>query len=348
MKLWTPMRRAAVALILFLMVTVSVFAARGDLFVITNSSNADVFRITSAGDVVPGADNTYDLGTAALSFQDAHVQGTLTVGTVSATTVTGAHNGTVGATTPAAGTFTTLTATGDVTMNDAGADNLLIGAAADTVTITSDTLSLTDDNWSVSDAGVAAFLATTVTSLAADSVTLTKESARTIKIAASTTDDTAGAALTVAAADGAPTGDNNGGNLQLNGGNATNGGTDGLVDIGATNTSAITLAVDTTAEADLVVAGNLALAGSFNYGVDSVGTDAYAVTLTPAPAAYVTGMVIIFKAGTANTGACSIDVNGLGVKNIKLNGTSDPGDNEILAGMAVMLVYDGTNFLIVH
>ena len=46
-------------------------------------------------------------------------------------------------------------------MNDAGADNILIGAAADTVTIISDTLSLTDNNWSIDAAGAAALVSVT-------------------------------------------------------------------------------------------------------------------------------------------------------------------------------------------
>lgn len=73
------------------------------------------------------------------------------------TTSTGINNTAIGQTTAAAGTFTTLTATGNVTLNDAGADNILIGAAADTVTITSNSLSLTDDNWSVNTSGAATF-----------------------------------------------------------------------------------------------------------------------------------------------------------------------------------------------
>ena len=92
----------------------------------------------------------------------------ITAGTLTATG--GSIDGTtVGASTPSTGAFTTLSATGDVTMNDAGADNILIGAAADTVTLTSNTLSLTDDNWSVSAAGAAVFASVTEggTSLAA-------------------------------------------------------------------------------------------------------------------------------------------------------------------------------------
>ncbi len=78
--------------------------------------------------------------------------GTLTAGTVDING--GAIDGvTIGGSSAGAGTFTTLTATGDVTMNDAGADNILIGAAADTLTLTSNSLSLTDDNWSISTSG---------------------------------------------------------------------------------------------------------------------------------------------------------------------------------------------------
>ncbi|MEI6511462.1 MAG: hypothetical protein WCO25_05510, partial [Candidatus Uhrbacteria bacterium] len=54
--------------------------------------------------------------------------------------------------------FTNLTATGDVIMNDPGADTITIGAAADTVAIASNTLSLTDDNWYVDAAGAAKFV----------------------------------------------------------------------------------------------------------------------------------------------------------------------------------------------
>jgi hypothetical protein len=59
----------------------------------------------------------------------------------------------VGATTPGTGAFTTLSATGAVTMNDDSADNILIGNAVDTVTIASNALTLTDDEWSIAEDG---------------------------------------------------------------------------------------------------------------------------------------------------------------------------------------------------
>jgi hypothetical protein len=80
------------------------------------------------------------------------------------------------------------------------------------------------------------------------------------------------------------------------------------------------------------------------YAADAGSTDAYAVTLTPAPAAYTAGMVVHFKANTVNTGAATLNVNGLGAKTIvkSLNLTLHDGD--IKAGQLVSVIYDGTNF----
>lgn len=80
-----------------------------------------------------------------------------------------------------------------------------------------------------------------------------------------------------------------------------------------------------------------------NFGVDAESSDAYVITV-PGISAYVTGMIINFSANTANTGACSIDVNGLGAKSLKSLHDQDPADNYIESGSIVSLIYDGTNF----
>jgi hypothetical protein len=84
--------------------------------------------------------------------------------------------------------------------------------------------------------------------------------------------------------------------------------------------------------------------GSIVYAADSVGTDAYAVTLSPVPAAYTTGMTVTFKAGTANTGAATLNINSLGAKSIKKNNDVDLADSDIEVGQMVTVCYDGTNF----
>lgn len=83
---------------------------------------------------------------------------------------------------------------------------------------------------------------------------------------------------------------------------------------------------------------------TYDYQADSVGTDSYAITCTPAPTAYTTGMRFTFKAGTANTGAASLNVNSLGAKTIKKNYNSDLATGDILANQILEVVYDGTNF----
>ena len=86
--------------------------------------------------------------------------------------------------------------------------------------------------------------------------------------------------------------------------------------------------------------------GAYNYAASTVGTDAYAVTITYF-AAYTAGATVRFKADVANTGACTLNVNSLGAKALKLENGSDPTDGVIKAGAIVMVVYDGTNFQIV-
>lgn len=84
--------------------------------------------------------------------------------------------------------------------------------------------------------------------------------------------------------------------------------------------------------------------GSYVYAADSVGTDAYAITVIPAIGSYVTGQIFYFKAGTANTGAATLAVSGLAAKTIKKNVSSDLATGDILQNQIVAVIYDGTNF----
>jgi hypothetical protein len=84
--------------------------------------------------------------------------------------------------------------------------------------------------------------------------------------------------------------------------------------------------------------------GALAYAADTGEADAYVLTLSPALDAYIPGMPVCFKAGNANTGASTIDINGLGVKAMKKNGNEDLVVGDILAGQIVTVIYDGTNF----
>lgn len=81
------------------------------------------------------------------------------------------------------------------------------------------------------------------------------------------------------------------------------------------------------------------------YGVGT-GTNAIAVTLNPAPTALVEGMAISFKNTTANTGAATLNLNGLGAKPIvKSNGGALSSGN-LKAGSIYTVRYSGTSFIL--
>jgi hypothetical protein len=88
--------------------------------------------------------------------------------------------------------------------------------------------------------------------------------------------------------------------------------------------------------------------GYTNWGVDTGIANAYAVTIAGPLSAYATGMVIAFSPANSNTGASTINVNGIGTVSILdvIGNTPVPG--EILAGRTTYLVYNGTVFLLVN
>lgn len=113
--------------------------------------------------------------------------------------------------------------------------------------------------------------------------------------------------------------------------------------------NATTLTTTGTTTLTLPTSGTLATQGaiqnsSYVYAADSVGTDSYAITLSPVPSAYATGQVFHFKAGTANTGAATLNVNSLGAKTIKKMNDQDLATGDIESGQIVTVAYDGTNF----
>jgi len=77
------------------------------------------------------------------------------------------------------------------------------------------------------------------------------------------------------------------------------------------------------------------------------GTDTYTVTLAPAITAYVTGQVFDILFTNANTGASTININGLGAIAIKKNGTLALSANDILAGQVYSIFYNGTVFQLI-
>jgi hypothetical protein len=96
-----------------------------------------------------------------------------------------------------------------------------------------------------------------------------------------------------------------------------------------------------------VKAFTLALGGGITYG--GTGNAYTATNETPGVwSAYEAGDVIGLKANATNTGAATINVDGLGAKAIK---TADGGDvvsGDIVSGGLYLLAYDGTNFQVLN
>jgi hypothetical protein len=62
-------------------------------------------------------------------------------------------------------------------------------------------------------------------------------------------------------------------------------------------------------------------------------------------AGYFNGMTIVFRAGNANSGASTVNVNSAGVKNLKKTDGTDVATGDILTTVDVVFRYDGTNFI---
>lgn len=97
------------------------------------------------------------------------------------------------------------------------------------------------------------------------------------------------------------------------------------------------------ASAQTYVNGGRTIEGPINYCSDAGSTDTYACSISPAIAGYVTGAIYHFRANTANTGAASINFNGLGAKTILKQKDQALADNDIKAGQLVEVMYDGTD-----
>jgi len=93
--------------------------------------------------------------------------------------------------------------------------------------------------------------------------------------------------------------------------------------------------------------------GAWLYAVEdgSGSDDTYTATLTPALTAYTTGMMVLVKLTVANTGACTLNLNGLGAKNIKkysAGAQADPETGDIVANQFCMFYYDGTSMVLLN
>lgn len=77
----------------------------------------------------------------------------------------------------------------------------------------------------------------------------------------------------------------------------------------------------------------------------------YTATLSPAPTAYAVGQIVFLKIATANTGAATFNVNGLGAVSIKKwssGALAALSSGDLPVGFEAILAYDGTQFQLLN
>lgn len=79
----------------------------------------------------------------------------------------------------------------------------------------------------------------------------------------------------------------------------------------------------------------------------AAGTDTYTATIAPAITAYTSTQRFFITFTNANTGAATLNLNGLGAKSLVKNGSVALVKGDIAANEIVMVAYDGTNFQLV-
>jgi hypothetical protein len=78
------------------------------------------------------------------------------------------------------------------------------------------------------------------------------------------------------------------------------------------------------------------------------GTDTLTGSVAPALGAYATGNLFSFVAASTNTGAATINLNGLGAKSITKQGTTALIAGDITSGRVHLIEYDGTRFQLLN
>ena len=87
--------------------------------------------------------------------------------------------------------------------------------------------------------------------------------------------------------------------------------------------------------------------GTLTYLTSITGTDTIVATAAVSMSAYVAGQTFRFIAAGANTTtSVTININGIGAKNITKNGTTALAVGDIISGSIVEVTYDGTEFQI--
>jgi hypothetical protein len=87
---------------------------------------------------------------------------------------------------------------------------------------------------------------------------------------------------------------------------------------------------------------------AFTYLTSPAGTNTMTAIASLGMSAYATGQRFFFLAPTTNTGACTLNINSIGIKSITKSGTTALVAGDIVSGAIVQVVYDGAEFQILN
>jgi len=107
--------------------------------------------------------------------------------------------------------------------------------------------------------------------------------------------------------------------------------------------SSLAVGVDLTVAGTAIVDGSLVSDG-YNFAADAEASDAYVITLAPAPDGLVVGMMFTFTANTANTDGATFNPNSFGAQAILKMHDQALVTGDIEAGQVVVVVWDGANY----
>ncbi len=79
---------------------------------------------------------------------------------------------------------------------------------------------------------------------------------------------------------------------------------------------------------------------------DTGNATAHVLTPSTALIGYTPMLCLLYLPATTNTGAVTVNVSGLGAKSIKTMYGADPTAGDIVANVPILLMYNGTNFLL--
>ncbi|MDR3679421.1 MAG: hypothetical protein P4L41_05600, partial [Flavipsychrobacter sp.] len=96
---------------------------------------------------------------------------------------------------------------------------------------------------------------------------------------------------------------------------------------------------------DAVSAANVQ-SGVLSYAPATGSGNNYQVSL-PVSVGYTAGMMVSFMSNAANSGAVTLNVNGLGTKAVLKNVVQSLQPNDISAGQIISVMYDGNNFQVI-